>query len=111
MNNEISKESSRSWFCVLNNPSNLFGEDKTPDEMVEEAIEKHAEVKGELVIIIQRKAETETTINEAEIRQRIEEYLQQGMRTKELTKQLVLEMGIAKNYAYEMILKISKKTR
>lgn len=78
---------------------------------VEEAIEKHAEVKGELVIIIQRKAETETTINEAEIRQRIEKYLQQGMRTKELTKQLVLEMGIAKNYAYEMILKISKETR
>jgi hypothetical protein len=45
MNNEISKESSRSWFCVLNNPSNLFGEDKTPDEMVEEAIEKWCEGK------------------------------------------------------------------
>lgn len=31
-------DSSRSWFCVLNNPQNLFGEGKTPEEMVEAAI-------------------------------------------------------------------------
>ena len=33
-----SKESARSWFCVLNNPQNLF-ENLTPVEMVEHAIE------------------------------------------------------------------------
>ena len=33
------KQSSRSWFCVLNNPSNLFGEGITPEEMVYKAID------------------------------------------------------------------------
>lgn len=33
------KQSSRSWFCVLNNPSNLFGEDTSPEEMVYKAID------------------------------------------------------------------------
>ena len=31
-------DSSRSWFCVLNNPQNLFG-DIAPREMVDKAIE------------------------------------------------------------------------
>lgn len=31
-------EASRSWFCVLNNPQNIFG-DISPDEMVNKAIE------------------------------------------------------------------------
>ena len=35
MNDNIS---SRSWFCVLNNPSKLFGENCTPSDMVEQAI-------------------------------------------------------------------------
>ncbi len=34
----ISKEASRSWFCVFNNPAKLFGEDSAPDDMVEKAI-------------------------------------------------------------------------
>lgn len=34
-----SKEASRSWFCVLNHPEKIFGEDKTPEEMVELAID------------------------------------------------------------------------
>lgn len=34
----ISTESSRSWFCVLNNPQNIFG-NISPDEMVNKAIE------------------------------------------------------------------------
>lgn len=33
-----SSKSSRSWFCVLNNPQNLFG-DMTPEEMVSYAID------------------------------------------------------------------------
>lgn len=35
----ISKEASRSWFCVFNNPAKLFGEDMQPSEMVDKAIE------------------------------------------------------------------------
>lgn len=39
MSTEESKESSRSWFCVLNNPDKLFSESSTPEEMVDKAIE------------------------------------------------------------------------
>lgn len=39
-----STDSSRSWFCVLNNPQKLFG-DIEPREMVEKAIEKWIENK------------------------------------------------------------------
>ena len=41
---KISQESSRSWFCVLNNPQNLFG-DIEPREMVDMAINKWIENK------------------------------------------------------------------
>ena len=37
MSNE-SKEASRSWFCVFNNPQKLFGGDIEPEEMVEQAL-------------------------------------------------------------------------
>lgn len=33
-----SMESSRSWFCVLNNPAKIFGEDTSPSDMVDMAI-------------------------------------------------------------------------
>lgn len=39
MNNNKSNEASRSWFCVLNNPANIFGENTTPQDMVDKAIE------------------------------------------------------------------------
>lgn len=39
MKNNDSKESSRSWFCVLNNPAKIFGEDTSPADMVDKAIE------------------------------------------------------------------------
>lgn len=42
-----SKEASRSWFCVLNNPEKIFGNDKKPDEMVELAIDKWCKDKPE----------------------------------------------------------------
>lgn len=42
-----SKEASRSWFCVLNNPEKIFGQDKTPDEMVELAIDRWCQNKPE----------------------------------------------------------------
>lgn len=42
-----SKEASRSWFCVLNNPEKIFGNDKKPDEMVEIAIDKWCKDKPE----------------------------------------------------------------
>jgi hypothetical protein len=32
-------QSSRSWFCVFNNPSRLFGDDLSPEEMVYRAID------------------------------------------------------------------------
>ena len=38
MSNKQSKEASRSWFCVLNNPAKLFGEDTQPLDMVDKAI-------------------------------------------------------------------------
>lgn len=34
-----SNEASRSWFCVLNNPQKLFGDDMKPEQMVEKALE------------------------------------------------------------------------
>ena len=42
-----SKEASRSWFCVLNNPEKIFGDDKKPDEMVELAIDQWCKDKPE----------------------------------------------------------------
>ena len=39
MSKNNSNEASRSWFCVLNNPAKNFGEDNTPEEMVDTAIE------------------------------------------------------------------------
>lgn len=39
MKNKDSKEASRSWFCVLNNPAKIFGEDISPADMVDKAIE------------------------------------------------------------------------
>lgn len=39
MSKDNSKEASRSWFCVLNNPSKIFGENMTPEDMVDHAIE------------------------------------------------------------------------
>jgi hypothetical protein len=38
-NSKVKTESSRSWFCVLNNPAAVFGEEHTPEEMVDMAIE------------------------------------------------------------------------
>lgn len=38
MSDKQSKEASRSWFCVLNNPSKIFGEDTQPHDMVDKAI-------------------------------------------------------------------------
>lgn len=39
MSDKQSKEASRSWFCVLNNPAKIFGEDTEPQDMVDKAIE------------------------------------------------------------------------
>lgn len=41
----VNTNSSRSWFCVLNNPQKIFGEDKTPEEIVQEAIRRWIEKK------------------------------------------------------------------
>ena len=38
--NTDSKESSRSWFCVLNNPKSVFTDLEKPEDMVDAAIEK-----------------------------------------------------------------------
>lgn len=38
MSDKQSKEASRSWFCVLNNPAKIFGEDTEPQDMVDKAI-------------------------------------------------------------------------
>lgn len=35
----VSTDSRRSWFCVLNNPQKVFGDDMTPEEIVYKAIE------------------------------------------------------------------------
>ncbi len=35
-------EKSRSWFCVLNNPQKLFGDEITPEQMVDKVIEMWA---------------------------------------------------------------------
>ena len=78
---------------------------------VEEAIEKYFEIKGELVIIIERNIEAKTMIDENEIIESIKRHVKTGMKTKEIVNQIVLETGVAKNYAYEMILKVSKETR
>lgn len=34
-----SNEASRSWFCVLNNPQKIFGNDAEPEQMVEQALD------------------------------------------------------------------------
>ncbi len=39
MINNKANESSRSWFCVLNNPTKIFGENTSPADMVDKAIE------------------------------------------------------------------------
>ena len=38
--NNNSKESSRSWFCVLNNPQSVFPDLEKPEDMVQAAIDK-----------------------------------------------------------------------
>ena len=38
--NNNSKESSRSWFCVLNNPQSVFPDIENPEDMVQAAIDK-----------------------------------------------------------------------
>ena len=35
----VSTDSRRSWFCVLNNPQKVFGDDMTPEEIVYKAIQ------------------------------------------------------------------------
>lgn len=77
---------------------------------IEEAIKKHSTLKGELVIIIERKQETsEDDYEEEDIYQLAHQFYAQGLKTKEIASRLVDETHISKNKAYEMALDISNK--
>lgn len=41
----VSTDNRRSWFCVLNNPQKVFGEELSPEEMVKEAVQRWVEEK------------------------------------------------------------------
>ena len=77
---------------------------------IEEAIKKHSTLKGELVIIIERKQETsEDDYEEEDIYRLAQQFYAQGLKTKEIASRLVDETHISKNKAYEMALDISNK--
>ena len=77
---------------------------------IEEAIKKHSTLKGELVIIIERKQETsEDDYEEEDIYRLAQQFYAQGLKTKKIASRLVDETHISKNKAYEMALDISNK--
>ncbi len=77
---------------------------------IEEAIKKHSTLKGELVIIIERKQETsEDDYEEEDIYRLAQQFYAQGLKTKEIASRLVDETHISKNKAYEMALDVSNK--
>ncbi len=77
---------------------------------IEEAIKKHSTLKGELVIIIERKQETsEDDYEEEDIYRLARQFYAQGLKTKEIASRLVDETHISKNKAYEMALDVSNK--
>lgn len=75
----------------------------------EEALEKHSQIKGEIVLIIQRGKDVQAKeYTDQEIMAFAREYFAQGENTKDIVKQLVSEKGIPKNLAYELTLKVTR---
>lgn len=77
---------------------------------IDEAIDKYSNLKGEFVVIVGRKEETgEIEISEADLLKKAQELFSQGLKTKEITKKLMDEIGISKNSAYTIALQVSRK--
>lgn len=79
---------------------------------IEEALNKHSKLKGEIVLIIEGKTNKEESDDvkvDINIDELVEEYLAKGFKTKELAKILVERANISKNEAYELALEFSKR--
>ena len=79
-----------------------------PVAQVRDDYQARAIVKGEIVIVIDPPAPGEGAADEADVHARAAELAAAGMRSKQISKQLVAEFGIPRNEAYDAALAASE---
>ena len=72
---------------------------------VSEVIDSLDGVKGEIVVIVEGNKEEKKEVNEEELLQEINGYLNEGMSTKEVVSLVVYKYNLKKNYVYNLVCK------